>query len=109
VRLIQELLTRREPAAPAELLAILGDASAQRDEGAGTAETRASDRLLAALLLCTYVNGGDEPLLEGARAVGGALTPAREARLRAAARALASSVARPGDRTRFDALLELAP
>ncbi|HET6162249.1 MAG TPA: zf-HC2 domain-containing protein [Planctomycetota bacterium] len=109
VRLVEELLTRREPAAPAELLGILGDASAQRDEGAGAAETRASDRLLAALLLCTYVNGGDEPLLEGARAVGGALTPARETRLRTTARALASSLARPGDRMRFDGLLELAP
>jgi len=109
VRLIEELLTRREPAAPAELLAILGDASAQRHGGAGAAEARASDRLLAALLLCTYVNGGDEPLLEGARAVGGALTPARETRLRAAARALASSLSRPGDRTRIDGLLELAP
>lgn len=109
VRLIRELLTRHEPAAPAELLAILGDASAHRDETAAASDARAADRLLAALLLCTYVNGGDEPLLEGARALGGGLTPAREARLRTAARALASSLSRPGDRTRIDALLELAP
>jgi hypothetical protein len=102
-RLAAELTTRRERAAPEELLAILTDAAARRAEG------KSDDRLLASLLLLAYANGGDERLIEGVRALGVPLTPARERQLKTTARALVRSPSAPQKLGRLDSLLELAP
>jgi putative zinc finger protein len=102
-RLAAELTTRRERAAPEELLTILSDAAAHRAEG------KSDDRLLAALLLLVYANGGDDRLMEGVRALGVALTPARERQLKTTARALVRSPSVPQKLGRLDSLLELAP
>ena len=102
-RLAAELTTRRERAAPERLLAILTDAAAHRAEG------RSDDRLLAALLLLVYANGGDERLMEGVRALGVPLTAERERQLKTTARALVRSPSVPQKLGRLDSLLELAP
>lgn len=102
-RLAAELTTRRERAAPEELLAILTDAAARRADG------KSDDRLLASLLLLAYANGGDERLIEGVRALGVPLTPAREQQIKTTARALVRSPSAPQKLGRLDSLLELAP
>jgi len=102
-RLATERMVRRERTAPDDLLAILTDAAARRAEG------KADDRLLAALLLLVYANGGDERLMEGVHRLGVSLTASREARLRTTAKALVRSPAAPRELERLHELLQLAP